>query len=181
MSRTIREQKTLGAYHDGELGWWARQRFEAHLRRSPTLRRELALLQEIGAAARSAEARSRAPALWDSLAPGLRSVDLQLASQSESEGRRRFRISLPFAFPLPSPFPLGWKPLGAVALAAASAVALALALRTPLPGPLPAPTAGVAVSGTVRFLDTGGRPVMLMQESEDVTIIWLLDVVNEEV
>ena len=166
MSREARLARALHTYADGELGWWGRRRFETRMRRSPELRQQLAMLREIGQAARESEARIVAPGLWEELAGRLRAVDAQFeaAGDPASAGAARWLN--------------GWRPLGAAALAAASALALVLALRAP--GPLPAPALESAGAGVVRFLDTGGLPVLLMQESEDVTIIWLMDTGSEE-
>ena len=62
---------------------------------------------------------------------------------------------------------LGWKPIG-VAVAAGAAV-LAVGLWN-APGTVPDGQTG----GVLRYLDTGGRSVMVV-EAQDVTIIWLME------
>ena len=62
---------------------------------------------------------------------------------------------------------LGWRPIGLAVAAGATALAVGL---WNAPVTLPDEQAG----GVLRYLDTGGRTVMLV-DSEDVTIIWLMD------
>ncbi len=56
-----RDEATLHAYHDGELGVWARWRFERRLERFPELRQELAALAALGDLVRGSEAALAAP------------------------------------------------------------------------------------------------------------------------
>ncbi len=122
------------------------------------------MLREIGDAARAVEVGIASPPLWDALAGRLRAVDAEIeVARDRTPGRASALLA-------------GWRPLGAAALAAASALALVLALRASAPA---APGESVGV-GSLRFLDTGGVPVILMQESEDVTIIWLMDAASDE-
>jgi len=156
-----RVQRRLHAYHDGELSGFSRWRFESQLKRSPELRRELALLDAIGRSARAEVEPLRSPELWGALSASLPAID----SQVEAEASTRDRPSAPRV----APWRMRW-PLGAAALATALAVALVVQQQ----GALEAPAPAYAVGGTVRFLDTGGRPVMVMDESEQLTIIWLM-------
>jgi anti-sigma factor RsiW len=153
-------RRRLYAYHDGELGWWARNRIEARLRRSSELRRELAVIAAIGRAARDSESDAARPELWGEIAGRLRVLDAGV--EEPGTPARRSLVSVLAAR----------RPLGAAALAAA-AVAGILLLRTG--SAPPAPEAAAAVSGVVRYLDTGGEPVMLVEDWDDVTIIWLMD------
>ena len=156
-----RETRLLHAYHDGELGAWSRRRLEARLRGSPELRLELALLQDVGEAARAADVQRAEPDLWSDIRAGLASIDAEVAPR-----RRRVESSQLWGrFPARS---WGALPLGAAALAASALLAMIVI------GRLPASVPEIA-AGTVRFLDTDGRAVLVLEESDDVTIIWLVD------
>ena len=155
-------QADLEAYHDRELSWWRRRRVEAGLRRSPELRRELDLLKQMSTAGAIAERPLASPDLWADLSGQLGAVDTEkraLVGAGPAAGRPRLRDALSG--------PFGWKPVG-LAMAAGAAV-LAVGLWNPL-APLPEEPA----VGVVRYLDTGGKSVMLIDE-EDVTIIWLIE------
>ena len=147
----------LHAYHDGELGRLARWRFERRLRRSPELRRELAALARVGELVRAHEERAPTTDLWDRIEQRLPAVEARKAAgEVEAEAGRGWLHSW-------------WQPAGA--LAAAAAVALAVYV-----GFGPAPGVPEAPGGTVRWVDSGGRSVLVLDDDEaDVTIIWLLD------
>jgi anti-sigma factor RsiW len=152
---------TLHAYHDGELGWWARLLFERRLSKSAELRGQLEALRELSSMTAESEEAVALPAgaVWEGLEGRLRAVDAAI----EAEG--------PVAAPaeaLSRPAWLGWRPVSAAA-AAAGALALLLVLR---PGAVPVVEPPIA-SGTVRYLDAGDRSVMV-QEQADVTIIWVM-------
>ena len=68
---------------------------------------------------------------------------------------------------------LAWKPVGW--LIAAGAAALAIGVWN-TPGSVPGPSGFLEEpqAGVLRYLDTGGRSVMVM-DREDVTIIWLIE------
>lgn len=141
----------LHAYHDGELRGLARWRFERRLRREPALRRELDELGRLGALLRAADAEAAAPDLWDRIALRLPAVDARREAAAE-----------------PAAGAPGWlRPAGAAALAAALTLALWLGVPEP---PVPA-------GGAVRWVDSGGRPVLMLDRAEEtgVTIIWMLD------
>jgi anti-sigma-K factor RskA len=153
MSGSGRGERTwqeLHAYHDGELSGLARWRFERRLRRSEGLRRELAELARLGALVRAAEAPAPGPDLWDRIEQRLPAVDAQRAE--ESGGRRAS---------------LGWWMAPAGAMAATALAALAVWW-----GPADAP---VERAGVVRWMDSGGRSVMVLEGDADTTIIWVLD------
>jgi anti-sigma-K factor RskA len=147
---------TLQAYCDGELGAWARWRFERRLERSPELRRELAALAALGDLVRESEAAVAAPDLWEEIARRLPAVDAERAEAAWA-GRR--------------PGLLKWylKPVGAVVAVGAVAVALAFALLT----------GETAPSGVVHWVDGGDRNVMVLDGEGDVTVIWVFDSVTE--
>jgi anti-sigma-K factor RskA len=156
-------QGKLSEYHDGELRALARWRFERRLRRSPELRRELAELSRLGDLVRLAEAAAPGPDLWHRIAQGLPAIDAQRATgaSDRASGRLSDRESERGAG-----LSGWWRPLGAVA--AAAAVAFAVYFGS---GSAPAPEAG-----TVRWLDSGGRSVLVLDDSDaDLTIIWLLE------
>jgi hypothetical protein len=168
MSET--QQSRLHAYHDGELGWWARIHFERSLRRSAGLRRELDHLRELRAAADADERAEPSPDLWGAISTRLGAIDAEVAAPVRSAAIRIRRDTGPRRVP-GREASSWWRPLplGAAALATAGAVALALVLQQGGPEALPAPP-----SGTVRFLDTSGRAVMVTERPDDVTIIWLI-------
>jgi anti-sigma-K factor RskA len=139
--------EALCAYHDGELRGLARWRFERRLRREPGLRRELAALARVGELVRESEAAAQ-PDLWDRIELRLPSIDAQRAEAATAPAS-------------------WWRPLGALAAAAA---VLVVAVYVGLFEPSPAP------GGAVRWMDSGGRSVLVLDDAEsDVTIIWLLN------
>jgi anti-sigma factor RsiW len=151
-----RDEATLQAYHDGELGVWARWRFERRLERFPELRQELAALAALGDLVRGSEAALAAPDLWEEIARRLPAID---AERAEAEWAGRW------------PGLLGryLKPVGALATAGALAVALAFALLT----------GETAPGGVVHWVDGGDRNVMVLDGEGDVTVIWVFDPVSE--
>ena len=58
------------------------------------------------------------------------------------------------------------RPVAAVAVSFALALALFLGIMEDAAPP---------TSGIIRWLDTGGRSVMVLEDQGDVTIVWLLD------
>jgi anti-sigma-K factor RskA len=144
------DERTLHAYHDGELGWLARLRFERRLERSAALRRELEALEALGDLARRADAETRAPDLWADIARSLPAID--------AEREPAVAVALPSLL----------RPLAATAAAAALVVAVALGLRTS--------ENGGGSPGVVRWIDTGPHNVIVLEaEPVDATIIWVLD------
>lgn len=162
MSEIGAREATLHAYYDGELGWWARRRFEAQLRRSPELRAELEAIQSLGTALRASEDVTAVdgPDLWPSIAAQL--------PRSGAAAARPEPIQTPGSWT----DWITWRPLATGALAAAAATVF-FALQPDPPGE-PAALVGPAgsITATVRYLDTGGRSVVL-DGGEDFTIIWL--------
>ncbi len=161
MSQSEAIERGLHAYHDDELGWFARVRFERRLSRSAELREELESLRRLQALTAESEADMTLAhgAIWEGIEGRLRAVDVQLSADSAAAAES------------PLPAWLSWRPMGAAALAAAGALGLALFLQ---PSPQPVPGVGEAIpSGTVRYLDTGGRSVVV-HDRDDVTIIWVM-------
>ena len=82
------EFETLHAYHDGELSGFAKRRFERQLRKSPTLRDELAMLEGVGGALRELAADAETPDLWDHIALRLPAIDAERAAWGLFRDRR---------------------------------------------------------------------------------------------
>ena len=139
----------LQAYHDGELSLLARWHLERRLRRSPELRRELAALARAGDWVRAGHAEAVGPDVWDAVALRLPAAD---ARRRETAQRSRG---------------VGWLAWpGAAAATAGLVVAFALGwFETEAP----------ATGGVVRWLDSGGRDVMVLEGAPDTTIVWVID------
>jgi anti-sigma-K factor RskA len=141
----------MHAYHDGELRGLARRRFERRLRREPALRRELDQLAGLGSLVREAEGAAAGPELWDRIAQRLPAIDAQREEAVRETGAT-----------------WSWlRPAGALAAAALVAVAVWLGTFE----------AGAPHVGVVRWMDSGGRSVMVLEEDAEsgVTIIWMLE------
>lgn len=163
--RIERNEAALHAYHDGELGWLARRRFERRLAGSPELRRELGALATLRELARQADAESPAPDLWDRIASQLAQDREHLGPDAEREPSARPSWSLGLSVPL-------LRPVAAAAAAAAVVVALAIGLRTG--------DTGLESVGVVRWIDPGANSVMVLEdEGNDATIIWMLEATDE--
>lgn len=177
----------LEAYHDRELSWWRRRRVEVALRRSPDLRRELDLLRQIGTAAATADAPLASPDLWDAISRQLPVSDAAGRTVGDESAARG--IPNPLREPVREPVTGhvtgpragqgGWlsgllasKPAGFALAAAAMALAIGV-WNTPMSVP-GASVPDEAAAGVLRYLDTGGRPVIVLDE-DDVTIIWLME------
>jgi negative regulator of sigma E activity len=145
--------EALLAYHDGELRGLSRWRFERRVRRSPVLRRELEVLARVGGLVRESEVQGAGPDLWERIEQRLPALDARRAEAEQRAGRLA---------------PGSWLgPMGAAAVAAAAVFAVIFGVTSK-----PAPHAGV-----VRWLDAGGRSVMLLEDDDEsgVTIIWVLE------
>ena len=142
----------LHAYYDGELRGLALWRLERRLRREPQLRRQLASLARMGDLVRERDEEAGAPDLWDAIALRLPALDARGAEAAEVRS---------------AGLPAWLRPAGAVA----AAVALLLAVYAGWFDAAP------AAGGVVRWMDSGGRPVLVLEagEESDVTIIWMLD------
>jgi len=146
----------LHAYHDGELSGLARRRFERRLRGSPRLQHELQSLAEIGVQLREIDADAEAPDLWEQLAPRLRAIDAR-GQQPAADAPSRAGVVWSWL----------WRPAGVVA---AATVTVAIAVGVGLLWPEAAERGRV-----VRWIDGGGRSVMVLDNDPDTTIIWMLD------
>lgn len=154
----------LMAYHDGECGRLESAWLRWRVSRSPALARELEALAELSGWVRDAGGSDDAPrdSLWSSISLALASTGVRRTG-ARSDAREARTV----------PFAWGrlWRPAGA-AVAGLAVVGLWLALSGP---PGVAPIAEPAVSGSLRYLDTFGRPVMVFDDAEDITIIWLMN------
>jgi anti-sigma factor RsiW len=150
----MRDHELLHAYHDGELTRFERWKFERRLRRSPELQRELAALRRLQGELRALDAGPAGPDLWRGVAQRLPALDRNRAG-SRGAGRN-------WAWWL--------TPLGAAA--AATAVVWVVVYGGFWSS---APARG----GVVRWLDSGGRSVLVLDDDPDSTIIWVLDSATE--
>ncbi len=154
-----RVRQNLEAYFDGELGvlrrtWWTRR-----IERAPELRRELAAIEARSRALRDheREAAGARGSLWTEISMGLSAADARASAAATPRSRAGFG-----------------PPLVAAAVGMA---AVALWLWPPAPGPegMASPAVSTPVVGSLRYLDTDGRPVLVVEDDPDVTIIWLMD------
>jgi anti-sigma factor RsiW len=140
----------LQAYYDGELRGLARWRFERRLRRDPELREELLALQETGRLVRDAVSEGAAPDLWEAIRLRLPALDAQRAEAAETAPPRSWIRTV-------SPW---------VGVAAATA-ALALAIGVDW--------SDASDPGSVRWIDSRGTPLMVLQDDSEATIIWVIE------
>ena len=162
-----RAVRDLERYHDGELRRLARRRVERALLEDPALGQELALLREMGELVRECDSQAETPDLWERIAMRLPAEDANRAvAPSERERaaspwrRRSSRWAL-------------LTPIGALAAAAVATLVWVRFFATP--------EVGFAEGGVVRWIDTGGRSVMLLEDNgtTGATLIWLLDNATE--
>jgi anti-sigma factor RsiW len=167
-----RDRRDLNAYHDGELSGLRRWLFERRLSRSPRLRAELEELKRLAHWVQGVGVQPPSVDVWDDIALRLPAIDAELVEQRQrhvGQGQRRdegrdWRG-------------MGWlaaysRPLTAVAVTAALALALFLGIMEDAVSPTP---------GIIRWLDTGGRSVMVLEDQGDATIVWLLDALEDGV
>ncbi len=168
-----RDQRGLNAYHDGELRGLRRWIFERRLSRSPSLRAELEELKRLARWVQELDPQPPSVDVWDDIALHLPALDAQSDEQRrkrdeqwqkrDEQWRRRAERREWSG--------MDWlaahtRPVGAVAVSAALALALFLGIMQDAPP---------ATSGIIRWLDTGGRSVMVLEDQGDATIVWLLD------
>jgi len=152
-------EETLQAYHDGELGFFARRRVARQIAASPEAQEELRGLALVGEWVRESQpaASASAPDLWAEIARELPARPVGAAAAGEAaEGRPGLADVLGWAF----------RPAGAAVAAAAAAVAAIVVLS----GGEPAGQMDV-----VQYLDPGDNSVMLLQGQDDATIIWVME------
>jgi anti-sigma factor RsiW len=158
-----RDQRTLHAYHDGELGGLRRWLFERRLSRSPELRAELVELRRLTRWVQGSEPQRTSPDVWDDIALRLPAIDAQPDGRARSRSERREWRGVGWLAAYP-------RPVAAVAVSFALALALFLGIMEDAVPP---------TSGIIRWLDTGGRSVMVLEDQGDATIVWLLDAPEE--
>jgi anti-sigma factor RsiW len=146
-----RRRRELHAYLDGELSPWRRWRVERRLARDPAAERELASLAQLGELLREQAAAAPAPDLWAGVRARLATAPRPAPWDEDSMAAS------------PAPWLPAW--LGA-GLAAASVAAV---MASSMLGGDAAPM------GSVRWLDGKGKPVMVLQDDGDATIIWVLE------
>lgn len=147
--------ETLQAFHDGELGFFARWRVARQVAASPEAQEELRGLALVGELVRESEAATVGPDLWSEIA---RELPQRPVERAPAGGRAGLSDALGW---LLRPFP------AAAAVAAAAAVVTAIFLLSGKD-----PSTGVDV---VQYLDPGDNSVMLLQGEDDATIIWVME------
>ncbi|UCE86065.1 MAG: zf-HC2 domain-containing protein [Deltaproteobacteria bacterium] len=167
MTSCARVVDCLDAYHDGELAGLMRRRVERHLEHCSSCRREIAAASALGELLRESADAVMSPDLWSQIEPRLAPVD---AASGVAPARSAPAVSWDRLRGLVRPLPWLVRPV-----AAAAAVALIVLVYWTGVGPEEA-----AGEGVVRWLDSYGNPVMLL-EQPDATIIWLVDPVLDDV
>ncbi|MCH8891103.1 MAG: hypothetical protein IH827_08505 [Myxococcales bacterium] len=164
--KLARHQRDLNAYHDGELSGLRRWIFQRRLSRSPRLRAELDELKRLAGWLQELDPQPPSVDVWDQIALRLPALDAQSDErrqkrderwQRRAERRERSGMDWLAAYS---------RPVAAVAVSAALALALFLGIMEDAAAPTP---------GIIRWLDTGGRSVMVLEDQGDATIVWLLD------
>jgi hypothetical protein len=167
----------LSAYHDGELSRFGAWRLERRLRNSADLRHELAELKRVSQGVRAFGAESASfetPDSWPEIGPALSAIDREVEA-ARGKGLGRWSGANREASNSRNQQGVIWGSLGASGVLAA----LVLALVVDNPGAIPEDSnpgafGGVA-GGSLRYLQTNGVSYVVSQDSEDVTIIWLMD------
>ena len=196
MNASDKRAQELMAYYDGELTWWRRLRFERRLRSSTDLRQDLAELEklstwvrEIESDVRSGQEPTETPDFWSEIGPALSQIDREVASTSApilgadvkaNVAGERGRFSSEW----------NW---GSLAATGAFAMMLLAVLVDVDPLTIDAPTLNpldnrqtiaenstvgfesASDRGSLRYLQTNGVSYVVSQDSDDVTIIWLMD------
>ena len=164
MNDSMRQR--IMAYHDGELGRLRSALMRWRIGRSPELARELESCAELSRLVRDEGdvPDIASDSLWPAISMGLASVSSRAGSEEAVVDDRPAMGALGFGF---------WRPAGA-GIAVLAAVGLWFALSGN-PGSV-VPGYEVPFRGGLRYLDTHGKPVVVVDEAEDVTIIWLMEV-----
>jgi anti-sigma factor RsiW len=146
-----RFSERLQAYYDGELSGLARRRFERRLARDPAARQELQALEETGRFLREVETEDAAPDLWEAIRLRLPALEVERAQLKGAPASARSRL---WAL---SP----WFGVGV----AAAALALAIGVEW----------GDASDPGSVRWIDSRGTPLMVLQDDSQATIIWVIE------
>lgn len=177
-------ERWLDLYYDGELKGLRRWWMERLLRRNPGLRRELAVRDQLGTLIREAAGAKETPDLWAAIAgqvsahppplgegrpsPANEAEPADVLGRHSPTAGRGGWWSSGLAL-LPAPARLG------PALAGVAAVTFFYAVPmewTPTPG---GGSVAADSRGVVRSISSQGRPVVVLEGSDDATIIWLMD------
>jgi anti-sigma factor RsiW len=146
----VREDAELDAYRDGELSLWRRWLVGRRVARDPALQRRLAALETLGSLLREQAESTPQPDFWD----GIRA---RLATAPRPEPLHETSLTAPATSAAPA-----W--LGA---AFATAVVVFVMATSWLPGDAPS-------GASVRWLDSKGKPVMVLRDDLEATIIWVI-------
>jgi anti-sigma factor RsiW len=210
LNASDKRAQELMAYYDGELTWWRRWRFERRLRNSADLRQDLAELEnlstwvrEIESDVHSGQKPSETPDLWSEIGPALSQIDREVASTSASSLGGDMEVDIEANIEAKETgergrFSSGWN-WGSLAAAGAVAMMLFAVLVDVDPLAIDAPTLdsldnGQTIAehstvefesasdrGSLRYLQTNGVSYVVSQDSDDVTIIWLMDDMTDAV
>jgi hypothetical protein len=140
----------VARYRDGELGALGHWRARRRLNRDAAARAEQARLDALGGMLRELDGAGATPDLWPSIRAAL---DAAPASPAP-DGGLASRLAWPG-------FHLRW--IGAGLAAAAAGVALAIGLSS----------GDASEPGAIRWLDARGRPLLVLQDDAEATIIWV--------
>jgi anti-sigma factor RsiW len=166
------DQRDLNAYHDEELSGLRRWMFERRLSRSSRLRTELEELKRVTRWVQGVGPRPSSVDVWDDIALRLPAIDAQSAEQRQRPAEQRQRRAERHAWRGMDWLAVYSRPLTAAAVTVALALALFLGIMEDAAPPAP---------GIIRWLDTGGRSVMVLEDQGDATIVWLLDAPEDEI
>jgi hypothetical protein len=206
LNASDKRAQELMAYYDGELTWWRRWRFERRLRSSADLRQDLAELEnlstwvrEIESDVHSGQEPTETPDLWSEIGPALSQIDREVASTSASSLGADIEVDIEAnETGERGGFSSGWN-WGSLAATGAVAMMLFAVLVDVDPLAIDAPTLdsldnGQTIAehstvgfesasdrGSLRYLQTNGVSYVVSQDSDDVTIIWLMDDMTDAV
>lgn len=172
-----RSQRALNAYHDGELRGLRRWIFERRLAHSPRLRAELDELERVSRWVQQLDSETPEVDLWGGIALRLPALDAERAQRARTRVETEPGRAAGSGAAEPTRwFEPGWlaahaRPIAVVAVGAALALALFLGIMEDAAPPMP---------GMIRWLDSGGRSVMVLEDQGDATIVWLLDASDDE-
>ncbi|NNL86652.1 MAG: hypothetical protein HKP27_13415 [Myxococcales bacterium] len=141
--KVSRKDQKMMAYHDGELSWASRWLLARSLRRDASARAELKLWGAVGEVLRKEVGEEASPDLWPEISDRLRA--------SAEQGARPSRPGWNWRWP---------------ELAAGVAAGLAIGWWALVSGSTPG-------EESIRWLDSGGKTVMVLQDDAEATIIWV--------
>lgn len=144
-------ERWLDLYHDGELRGVRKWRFERLLRRNAGLRRELDTRAQLGELLREAAPEPETPDLWAGIAGEIHRANAKIPTPRASRW-------------------VDWlRPLRVAPVLAGAVAAVALFV-------VPTPDEPLQhAQGVVRSIVSKGRPIVVLEDSEEATIIWFLE------